>query len=157
MCSKQPLPLPQENVLIVDQRSIARNYLKFWFPLDVIATVPFELLGFAFPPNFVLRPELKVIRLLRLTKVIKQINVHNNVLRVSQMLWVRPPWMHPDQRKLAHQRSDSVHFISLPNPLSTGTEIPLMWTLPVCKTVVPCFCAHRGQPLVGDWRCRFQP
>jgi len=33
-------------------------------------------------------PQLKVIRLLRLTKVLKQINVHNNVVRVSQMLWL---------------------------------------------------------------------
>ena len=77
----------QENELVLDKKIIARNYMKFWFPIDVVATVPFELLGFCFPPH-VLRPEFKVIRLLRLTKVLKQINVHNNVVRVSQMLWL---------------------------------------------------------------------
>jgi hypothetical protein len=53
----------------------------------VVATLPFEIFGFFFPP-YILRVEAKVVRLIRFSKVVKQINVHNNVLRVSQMLWL---------------------------------------------------------------------
>ena len=46
-----------------------------------------------------LQPQLKLIRLIRFTKVLKQINVHNNVLRVSQMLWLFLVFAHVVERK----------------------------------------------------------
>ena len=75
----------QENELVLDKRVIARNYLKFWFPvcatpcfsdlcciqatspallrratnqIDVVATMPFELLGFAVAPHHALMPQV---------------------------------------------------------------------------------------------------
>jgi len=39
------------------------------------------------PPEHNLRPMFRINRLIRLTKVAKQINVHNNVVRVSQIIW----------------------------------------------------------------------
>jgi hypothetical protein len=51
------------------------------------AFLPFEIIGLGLPqPRLLL--QAKVVRLLRLTKVVKQVNVHNNVVRVSQMLWL---------------------------------------------------------------------
>ena len=44
---------------MLDKKVIARAYLKFWFPIDLIATLPLELLGYCFPPH-ILRPEIKV-------------------------------------------------------------------------------------------------
>lgn len=74
-----------ENELVLDKRVIRNNYLKTWFPVDLVSFLPFEIVGLAEDPPR-LRLPLKVIRLLRLTKVIKEVNVHNNVVRVSQML-----------------------------------------------------------------------
>lgn len=75
----------QENELVLDKKVISRTYLKSWFPVEFIATIPFELFGLAEKSPRLVVP-VKVIRLLRLAKVLRQINVHNNVLRVSQML-----------------------------------------------------------------------
>ena len=81
-----------ENELVLDKRVIRRSYLRGMFWIDFIAIIPFELLGYAWKGGAngarILQPQLKLIRLIRFTKVLKQINVHNNVLRVSQMLWL---------------------------------------------------------------------
>jgi len=75
----------QENELVLDKKVISRTYLKSWFPVELIATIPFELFGLCEKKPRLVVP-VKVIRLLRLAKVLRQVNVHNNVLRVSQML-----------------------------------------------------------------------
>jgi len=75
----------QENELVLDRKVISRTYLKSWFPMELIATIPFELFGLCEKKPRLVVP-VKVIRLLRLAKVLRQVNVHNNVLRVSQML-----------------------------------------------------------------------
>lgn len=57
--------------------------------VDLVAVLPFELVGLLFPNDdgvHVLEPRFKVLRLIRITKIVKQINVHDNVVRVSQML-----------------------------------------------------------------------
>jgi len=74
-----------ENELVLDKRVIRMNYLKTWFFPDLISVFPFELFGLFLTPARLIIP-LKVVRLLRLTKVVKEVNVHNNVVRVSQML-----------------------------------------------------------------------
>ena len=56
--SPPPSPFPPSQ-LVLDKKVIARAYLKFWFPIDLIATLPLELLGYCFPPH-ILRPEIKV-------------------------------------------------------------------------------------------------
>jgi hypothetical protein len=45
----------EENELIVDKRTIAARYMRFWFPVDVAATIPFELVGC--PRLTLLRPD----------------------------------------------------------------------------------------------------
>jgi len=49
-----------------------------------LATLPFELLGLMYQGKIEL--SFKIMRLLRLTKVVRQLDVHNNVLRVTEML-----------------------------------------------------------------------
>jgi hypothetical protein len=78
-----------ENELVLDKKAIARNYMKWWFPIDLVAWFPFELIGLLYPNAngvHVLDPRYKVVRLIRFSKILKQINVHDNVVRVSQML-----------------------------------------------------------------------
>lgn len=74
----------QDNELVLDKEIIARTYLRGSFPVDLLATLPFELLGLLYQGKLELG--LKIFRLLRLTKVIRQLDVHNNVLRVTEML-----------------------------------------------------------------------
>jgi len=74
-----------ENELVLDKRVIRNNYLKSWFFIDLLSFLPFELCGLMTSEPRLIIPA-KVIRLLRLTKVVKEVNVHNNVVRVSQML-----------------------------------------------------------------------
>ena len=76
-----------ENELVLDKRVIRMNYLRTWFPVDFLASLPLEIVGLMTTEPKLWLP-FKLLRLLRCTKVVKQVNVHNNVLRVSQMLWL---------------------------------------------------------------------
>lgn len=47
---KSPFPssfLPCKYIQIRDSRLIAKNYMKFWFPIDLIATIPYDLFAMA--------------------------------------------------------------------------------------------------------------
>ena len=91
-----------DNELVLDKKLIANNYLRGAFPVfapyylsisapfflvftyfwllpqvDLLATVPFEIIGLLYHGKLDLG--FKILRLLRLTKVIRQLDVHNNV------------------------------------------------------------------------------
>jgi len=74
-----------ENELVLDKSVIRKNYLRSWFAIDVVSFIPFEIIGLVSHKPRLIIP-LKLFRLFRLTKVVKEVNVHNNVVRVSQML-----------------------------------------------------------------------
>ena len=61
-------------------------YLRTTFGWDLAGTLPLELFGLAIPGYGWLIMHFRLLRLIRVYKVFKQIDVHNNVLRVSQML-----------------------------------------------------------------------
>jgi voltage-gated potassium channel len=67
---------------ITDRRQIARHYMKGWFIIDLLATIPFDLLipgGAPFSTRLV-----RTLRLLRLTRV----------LRVMRLYAVMRRWLH---------------------------------------------------------------
>jgi len=57
---------------ISDRKLISRRYLKSWFTIDILATIPFEILfsGFAFAGHRALRM-IRLTRLARLLKLVK--------------------------------------------------------------------------------------
>ena len=75
-----------DNELVLDKKLIARMYLRTTFGWDLAGTLPLELFGLAIPGYGWLIMHFRLLRLIRVYKVFKQIDVHNNVLRVSQML-----------------------------------------------------------------------
>ena len=87
-----------DNELVLDKKLIRKMYMRQWFWVDVVATLPLELIGLAVDGRLLL--DFRLLRMLRLFKLFKQIDVHNNVLRVSQMLvffmfvahWVGSGW-----------------------------------------------------------------
>ena len=67
-----------ENELVLDKSVIRKNYLRSWFAIDVVSFIPFEIIGLVSHKPRLIIP-LKLFRLFRLTKVVKEVNVHNNV------------------------------------------------------------------------------
>ena len=54
---------------MLDKKVIARAYLKFWFPIDLISTIPFEIFA---GDNANAIGILKLPRLLRLGRLAKK-------------------------------------------------------------------------------------
>jgi len=76
----------EDNELVLDKKVIAKAYLKWAFWIDLVALVPWEIFGlFA---NGELYLQIKVLRLLRFYKHIRKLDVHNNALRVTEMLGI---------------------------------------------------------------------
>ena len=74
-----------DNELVLDKKLIARMYLRTTFGWDLAGTLPLDF-GLAIPGYGWLIMHFRLLKLIRVYKVFKQIDVHNNVLRVSQML-----------------------------------------------------------------------
>ena len=99
-----------ENELVLDKKVIAKKYLSWWFTIDLIATLPFEILGFLWPPHRLV-PQLKVIRLVRFTKVLKQFTIgalNTQLARYPRPLLIR---LHPCTR--AHAVPKARHGTTL--------------------------------------------
>ena len=79
-----------QGYLVRDSDRIAGNYMKFWFPIDLFATIPYDLLAMAFGMNgggvqTTVLQFLKTPRLLRLGRLIRILDRVKNVnsLRVA--------------------------------------------------------------------------
>lgn len=64
--------------IIDDRKVIAKNYLSGWFTVDLLACIPFGLLGTAFTSSgrdkadmAKLRTNLKLIKLIKLLRILK--------------------------------------------------------------------------------------
>ena len=62
--------------LVMNRRAIAKHYLEFWFWIDIIATIPFEVFGTLFESKsgrkaIKLVKWFKIPRLLRLGRILK--------------------------------------------------------------------------------------
>ena len=69
---------------ISDKKIIAKNYLRFWFWIDMISILPFDAVGSAFDAGVLLRfakigKLYKLIRLSRLAKLFKLLKGQNAV------------------------------------------------------------------------------
>lgn len=66
-------------ILIVDQRVIAKRYMKSWFIIDFVSAVPFDIMGIWLASSDVARLKLfrtiRLLRLLKLTKLIRGIKL----------------------------------------------------------------------------------
>ncbi|GMH76366.1 hypothetical protein TrST_g6558 [Triparma strigata] len=88
-------PHPQAD-LVTDRKKIAKNYLKLWFWIDLVASVPFDKIAQALSTNdsqdanassaLGLLKGLRLPRLLRLLKIMR-------LLKVFRMAHVRPELM----------------------------------------------------------------
>ena len=61
-------------VFITDRKEVARRYMKFWFWVDMIATVPFELVFGSLFANS--HRALRMFRLMRLARLLKLVKIH---------------------------------------------------------------------------------
>jgi len=66
--------------MIIDQKLIARNYLKGWFVPDILTTFPFEIFV---PRKRATMP--KLLRILKLSKIRKLLKMFR-IVRVSKIL-----------------------------------------------------------------------
>ena len=71
----------EHDEMIIDQKVIARNYLRGWFVPDLLTCLPFEL----FLPNNKKNDLPKLLRVLKLTKIRKFVKMFR-IVRVSKIL-----------------------------------------------------------------------
>ena len=88
--------------LISNPRVLARRYLRRWFTLDVVATIPFELifvsLGGDASTRLRLLAFLKTPRLLRLSRVLRMMDnmrgaVYMRVVRLMAVMCLFTHWV----------------------------------------------------------------
>jgi len=85
----------REGNLVTDKRMVRNRYLKTWFPLDFIASFPFEWLGdlatinssVEIPPSVRLPGVLKLARILRLGKKIDRLS-SSKMFRIGQFTFM---------------------------------------------------------------------
>jgi len=70
----------EHDEMIIDQKVIARNYLRGWFVPDILTTFPFEIF---IPRNSAQMP--KLLRILKLSKIRKLLKMFR-IVRVSKIL-----------------------------------------------------------------------
>lgn len=66
---------PQTDLLIVDRSTIALKYVKFWFWIDSISTIPFDKLIAYFVAGTGALSSIRLIRVIRLSRLIKLVRV----------------------------------------------------------------------------------
>lgn len=78
--------MDKDGRLEYDTWKIARNYLSFWFWIDLVACIPTELIGYASGWDSQTLALLKTPRLLRLSRILKFIERHEfaNIWRIMQ-------------------------------------------------------------------------
>lgn len=95
-CRALPPPPPPQGELIRDSRAIARNYLKFWFWIDLFGTIPFDdfviAVGIIDPDNtsdgtLAALGFLKAPRMLRLGRLLRFMDRMKNakMMRIVQL------------------------------------------------------------------------
>ncbi|MBF0189499.1 MAG: ion transporter, partial [Magnetococcales bacterium] len=75
------LPIYKNGKRITNRRKIARHYIRGWFAVDLIATIPFDLilvLLFGSQPGM-----LQIVRLVRIFKVFRLFRLNTVVVRLS--------------------------------------------------------------------------
>lgn len=76
------------NRLITDRRAVATRYLKGWFAVDSVSSLPFEILILAFDVE--LLPIFAVLRMLRTLRLIRLLRLGSSLLRHSRRSTVNP-------------------------------------------------------------------
>lgn len=80
----------EDGTLITDKETIRRRYLKSWFILDLLATIPFDLFFLALPgePHWVVDfvRLLRVLRIFRLAKVVSHISSYGKTALVAEVV-----------------------------------------------------------------------
>jgi len=68
-----PVKTPYGRRMVCSHKSIVKNYLMTWFPIDVISVLPFDFLGLMFEgvAIFEMLKKVKIIRLIRLLKLMR--------------------------------------------------------------------------------------
>lgn len=79
----------QDNRVVMDFSRIAKRYLKKWFWIDLVATVPFGLIFQGLP--FLQAGRLpKLLRLLRLTRLLRLLRIAQFILRINSTNILKP-------------------------------------------------------------------
>lgn len=68
-----PYVNPTTNKMVLDRQKIATSYMKLWFWIDCLATIPFDTIALAFNNGINIAGVrlVRILRLFRLTKVLK--------------------------------------------------------------------------------------
>jgi hypothetical protein len=77
--------------LVVRRRHIARNYLKFWFWVDLISTLPFRWMIVGERKTLELAL-LRVVRIIRLIRLLKLYHVFKRS-KIMDRLYINPAWL----------------------------------------------------------------
>jgi len=96
-------PIQLRRHRITDKKRIARHYLKTWFTIDFLATIPFDLLvGQALPLSDV---TVRVLRMLRVTRVARLLRLADLLDEASfDQVLARYPRFAARIRKVAAER-----------------------------------------------------
>ncbi|XP_075593699.1 voltage-gated inwardly rectifying potassium channel KCNH3 isoform X2 [Balearica regulorum gibbericeps] len=96
--------------VVLDPRAIARHYLAGWFPLDLVAALPFDLLAACRVNVYVGAHLLKTVRLLRLLRLLPNLDRYSQYSAVVLALlmvvfallahWVACGWFFLGQREV---------------------------------------------------------
>ncbi|KAI8895533.1 hypothetical protein BC833DRAFT_622931 [Globomyces pollinis-pini] len=74
--------------LILDVKTISISYLSSWFPIDILSTLPFDLIAELFPKSAdesATKGNLKIVRLIRLTRLLKLLRVFRASRKLKQL------------------------------------------------------------------------
>ncbi|XP_074931843.1 voltage-gated inwardly rectifying potassium channel KCNH3 isoform X2 [Phalacrocorax aristotelis] len=96
--------------VVLDPRAVARHYLAGWFPLDLVAALPFDLLAACRVNVYVGAHLLKTVRLLRLLRLLPNLDRYSQYSAVVLALlmvvfallahWVACGWFFLGQREV---------------------------------------------------------
>lgn len=84
---------PSTDSLVRSHPKIAKHYLSTWFSIDLVSTIPFELLVFFIPHQGDSWEFLRLLRVLRLTRLLKLLRVLRANRKMKQLEQEGADWL----------------------------------------------------------------
>ncbi|KAI9006438.1 hypothetical protein DFJ74DRAFT_391196 [Hyaloraphidium curvatum] len=84
---------PSTDTVIRTHKKIAMHYIRTWFFVDLVSTIPFELIVFFVPNQEDSFEFLRLLRVLRLTRLLKLLRVLRANRKIKQLEQEGPHWI----------------------------------------------------------------